>query len=146
MLFLPIDRLDYEIFGGMILMNLTLNHLSSLKFKGLSSLMRDYDIFKPQLVVTYIFKNSKLAKYNSFSPYTLITKINNIKSNSLNDFRKNIKKTVKKHGHEFVLIENHNRESAILTVSDLINDNSKLTDNYGIKEGTIQNYFKDLFQ
>lgn len=145
-LFLPIDKLDYEITGGMIVMDLSLNHLSLYKFKGLSNLMSGYDIFKPQLVVTYIFKNSKLSQYNSFSPYTVITKVNNLKTNSLKQFRKNIKKTIKKNNNDFILIENHNNESAILKVDELVDDDKKLYENYGYNKSDIQDYFNNLLK
>lgn len=144
-LFLPVDKLDYEVFGGMIFMDLTLNHLSSYQFRDLTSLFSGYNIFKPQLVVSYIFQNSKVSQYNSFSPYTVITNVNNLETNTLEKFRENVKKTITKNKKEFILIENHNNESVLLNLNEIIKDDKKLIKDYAYDNTSINQYFNNLF-
>ena len=45
-IFPHLDKVDYEIFGGMIVMNLTLNHLVMPEFRHLIYIVRNEQIYK----------------------------------------------------------------------------------------------------
>ena len=87
-IFPHIDKIDYEIFGGMIVMNLSLNHLLLPQFSHLIYIVKNEQIYKEQLLITHIFPNSKIAEYNTINPYSLVSKINGIKVRNLKSLEK----------------------------------------------------------
>ncbi len=142
-LFFPIDKLDYEIFAGMIVMDLTLNHLALKQYSHLGIIIINGQIFEPQLVITHIFPNSKISEYNSISPYTLIKKVNNKKVSNLKDFRKNISKPLVKNNKKYIIIENQNDESVILNTDEIKQQELELTKDFNYNQS---NLFSSLFQ
>ena len=139
-----IDKIDYEIFAGMVVMDLTLNHLLMPQFMQLVHIVNNGKIFKPQLVISHIFPNSKIAEYNTIAPYSLISKINNIKVNSLKDFRKAIKKPIIKNNNYFIIIETDDKNKVILNTRELIEQEKKLSRDYNYDNSSIIDYLVNL--
>lgn len=140
-----IDKIDYEIFAGLIIMDLTLNHLVMPQFMQLVNIVSTGEIFKPQLVITHIFPNSKIAEYNTIAPYTLISKINNIPVNSLAKFRKAIKKPIKNKDDFYIIIETTDKNKVILNTRELIAQEQKLSKDYKYDNKSIIDYLVNLF-
>jgi len=93
----PYDVIDFEIFGGMIFMNLTINHI--LNSDDNVSKKNDYCISKyinseyrdkPVLFISTILQGSYVSQLDIFDNGEIITHINDIEVNSLTDFRKEI--------------------------------------------------------
>ena len=103
------------------------------------------EIFKPQLVITHIFPNSKIAEYNTIAPYTLISKINNIPVNSLAKFRKAIKKPIKNKDDFYIIIETTDKNKVILNTRELIAQEQKLSKDYKYDNKSIIDYLVNLF-
>ena len=78
-LFFPLSKIDYEIYAGMIVMDLTTNHLLLPEFRNILYIIRNHEIYKNQLVITHIFPSSKISEYNSISEFTLIKKVSEAK-------------------------------------------------------------------
>lgn len=129
-IFPHLDKIDYEIFGGMIVMNLTLNHLLLPEFSHLIYIIKNEEIFKEQLLITHVFPNSKIAEYNTIPSYSLIGKINNIKVSNLAQFRDAIKKPISKNGKTFVTIETDTKDKVILNTDELVKQEKELIDMY----------------
>ncbi|MEX0849357.1 MAG: trypsin-like peptidase domain-containing protein [Candidatus Dependentiae bacterium] len=101
---LPIDRiypghepLDYEIFGGMVVMELTLNHVHALV--NYAPCLARYGEMKnknePVLVVTHVFSNSRLYRSRSgINPGSTLVEVNEQPVKTLDDFRQAIKEPV----------------------------------------------------
>ena len=140
-----IDKIDYEIFAGMIVMDLTINHLTMPKFMQLVHIINNGKIFKPQLVITHIFPNSKIAEYNTIAPYTLISKINNIPVNSLAEFRKAVQSPIKNKNNYYIIIETDDKNKVILNTKELIKQEEKLSKDYNYENSSIIDYLVDLF-
>tara|TARA_B110000208_G_C11800320_1_gene441766 strand:- start:6147 stop:7520 length:1374 start_codon:yes stop_codon:yes gene_type:complete len=126
-LFPYINKIDYEIFAGIILMDLTWNHLSMPEYTPLLYQIKNKEIFDKQLVITHIYPNSKIAEYNLIKVYSIITKVNGIKTNSVKAFRKNIKKFKKKH---YAIIETINDNTLLISKKEIILENKKISDYY----------------
>ncbi len=90
------ESIDYEIFGGMVVMELTLNHVKELSNRA-PCLVR-YGEMKhqnePILVVTHIFSSSHLYRARTLSPGVTLVEINEQPVKTLADFRKAIKEPV----------------------------------------------------
>lgn len=132
-LFFPVDSLDYEIFAGVIFMDLTINHLSLEKFSHLGTLLLNDEIYNPQLVITHIFPNSIISKTSNLTNFSLVKKINNMKVSSLVQLREAIKHPVCNKKGLFIIIENNLFERVILDCQEIIDEVEKLNKQYKIK-------------
>ena len=94
----------YEVFGGMIIMEMTVNHLQYIVNKLLGRLSKTQSITKkinnilsyldtekrtkPKLLVTHVFPNSYLNNLEMLEDYDVIDKVNNIKCSTIEDLRR----------------------------------------------------------
>jgi len=84
------EKIDYEVIGGMVLMDLTLNHimlLASANPELIKYADSDNHIY-PSVVITKVLLNSPVAKNRCLLPGTLIDELNGVKIKNLDDFRK----------------------------------------------------------
>ncbi len=121
------EDIDYEIFGGMIVMNLTLNHLS--RFTELDPFLmrfhqREYQ-YTPELLISCIFANTQLHKSRTASPGDLIDQINGKEVRTLDDFRKAVAQS-----SEFLTIKTKNKKFTVLEVNKLLHEEIMLTQEY----------------
>jgi len=88
------QTVDYEVFGGMVVMQLTLNHIQALA-KSAPGLVRFLELkyqSDSALVVTHIFPNSQLDRTRVLPVGSTLNEVNGIKVKNLADFRLAIKK------------------------------------------------------
>ncbi len=90
------EGVDYEIFGGMVVMGLSLNHIHILASRapGLARYTEMKYQTESALVITHIFPNSQLYRSRSLPVGSTINEINGIEVKTLEQFRKAIKETV----------------------------------------------------
>ncbi|MFI5332963.1 MAG: S1C family serine protease [Candidatus Babeliales bacterium] len=90
------EIIDYEIFGGMVVMQLTLNHVIGLakSVPGLASYAEMKNQTDPVLIVTHIFPSSQLYRSRAISAGSTINEVNGLKVGTLDEFRAAIKKPV----------------------------------------------------
>lgn len=109
------DTLDYEIFAGMVLQELTLNHVHMLA-EHVPGLVK-YTEMKHQaesvLIITHIFRDSQLFRARNLPVGTTINEINGFKVKTLADVRQ-------------VLKESAHREFLTILASDNV---TRTTDN-----------------
>ena len=72
-LFTHIEKIDYEVFAGLVVMNLNLDHIFK-SFPHLSYLVFHKKIYNPVIVITHIFENSDISKY--ILPLLIVPKMN----------------------------------------------------------------------
>ncbi len=83
------DEIDYEIFGGMLVQPLTLNHVMVL-VNNASSLAKYADFkaqMEPALIVTHIVPNSQMQRLDLLREGAIIAEVNDKKVKTLVDFR-----------------------------------------------------------
>jgi S1-C subfamily serine protease len=87
------EPIDYEIFGGMVVMELTMNHVEAFKDRaiGLAKYLEFRHQAEPVLIVTHIFSNSQLYRSRILSQGIILNKVNDMKVCTLADFREAIK-------------------------------------------------------
>jgi S1-C subfamily serine protease len=88
--FPPNDIPDYEIFGGFIVMNLTMHHILLKKLHILRYLSYQERLDKGRVIVTHIFPSASIHNYNVLSEIEFITEINEKKISTVQQFRKYI--------------------------------------------------------
>jgi len=98
------EEIDYEVFAGMVIMPLSLNHIEG--FGQYAPGLREYGNLKNQrdavLVVTHVFPTSNLFHTRTISPGVILNHVNDIKVNTLRDLRTAIEKTAQQ---EFLTIQ-----------------------------------------
>lgn len=102
--------LDYEVFGGLVVMELTTNHLEfllnyiekTIKKNGISfpnnnSLKYLFKKNKeePRLILTKVLQNSFIDRYDVLSDFEIITRINNTPVSSMSEYRRAVLKNRK---------------------------------------------------
>ncbi len=88
------ETIDYEVFGGMVVAELTLNHVKELikHAPGLSKYTEMKNQTEPALIVTHIFPNSLLYKSRTLTAGVTLKEVNNVSVKTMDDFRKSLKK------------------------------------------------------
>ena len=89
------EDIDYELFGGMVVMQLTLNHIEILgqRVPGLKEYAKLKNQDRPVLVVTHVLPTSALFLTRTIGPGVVLSHVNDMAVNTLDDFRVAIKRT-----------------------------------------------------
>lgn len=98
------EDIDYEVFGGMVVMELTLNHIKQLSqySPGLSRFGQIKQQTESVLVITHIFPNSSLYRVQAVEPGATINEVNGVAVKTLADFRAALRTAL--HAEEFFVI------------------------------------------
>jgi len=90
------EEIDYETCAGMVIMELTINHVAALanKAPALTNFADIKNQSEPVLIVTHVFPTSYVARTRTLSEGTTINEVNGQIVHSLEDFRKAVKKSV----------------------------------------------------
>ncbi len=93
--YLGYESIDYEIFGGMVVMPLTLNHIPVLgpRVPGIVKYAETKYQTDPVLVITHIFPNSQLYRSRSIPAGATINEVNDKKVGTLDEFREAMKQS-----------------------------------------------------
>jgi len=130
------EAIDYEIFAGMTVMELTLNHIQLLgdHASGLSKYAELKNQSEQALIITHIFPNSQLFRSRTLSLGTTINEVNGMKVKTLSDFRKALQKGI---GGKFLTIlasDNVTRASdnvfVVLRMNKVLEEEQRLAKDY----------------
>ncbi|MCA9769927.1 trypsin-like peptidase domain-containing protein [Candidatus Dependentiae bacterium] len=82
------DKIDYRVFGGMVIMPLSLNHVAIFEkhAPGLQRYCKLKNQVEPRLIITHIFSNTALHLSRTIAPGVVINKINDKQVKTLEDF------------------------------------------------------------
>ena len=123
--------IDYEIFAGMIVMELTQNHIKYIKkiigevFKvgdvkdNIVSVFKYFDtenLDKPRLIITHIFSNSYLSNFELLNTFDIISEVNDDKCLTLADYRKAIRKSNK---NKFLKVKTESNCQAVIDLNEV---------------------------
>lgn len=88
------EEIDYEVFAGMVVMQLTKNHIQLLgpQAPGLARYTEMRLQTSPALVITHIFPNSQLFRARNVSLGSTINEVNGVQVNTLSEYRQALKK------------------------------------------------------
>ncbi len=89
------EEIDYEVFGGMVIMELSLNHINILgpNAPGLARFAELKKQGQTALVVTHIFPTSQIARERTLAIGATLNEVNDTPVNTLAEFRNVITKT-----------------------------------------------------
>lgn len=91
------EKIDYEVLGGLVIMNLSENHILTL-----FSIMPELILYEkpenqvdPVLIVSYIFPGSEIYRLRAFNMGTIIREVNGIAVKTVDEFRSAVKTSLK---------------------------------------------------
>lgn len=117
------EEVPYLIIGGMIFMNLTINHLINSDNINISCLMLDSkESIKNHIIISFIFPNTKANMLNNIKKDDFITKVNNIDVSNIEEFKKALIKPIIINGINYIKIEEKYGKSIIMTVQDIVDE------------------------
>ena len=101
------------------------------------------------MIITHIYPTSLTSKENIFSPYSVVSKVNNKKVFDLNSLSKAFFSTIKKDNKEYITIELMNNSLMIYDMESLVKEeiNSSQMYNYSITpigQHFIKKYLKKI--
>lgn len=123
------EKIDFEVFAGLVVMQLARNHTPYL-------LMAAPDLIKfeeaknqtePVLIVTHVLADSQAARSRILAPGTVITEINSMPIKTLKEYRKAIKRS-KDSG--FLTLKTSNDIFAVFDLKKIIQDEMRLPQIY----------------
>jgi len=128
------EKIDYEIIGGMVVMNLALNHVAHFKRKNrhlIKYTRREFQ-YEPKLIITHIFPHSQAQQTRSLTSSDLLYEVNGEKVKTLEDFRKAIKKSKK-----FLTLKTEDRKFVVLSLEKVLKDEDRLTTKFYYKKSKL---------
>lgn len=98
------EEIDYEVAAGMVVMQLTVNHINGLKsgVPGLARFSEMNQSNEPVLIITHIFPNSQLHRSRVLTVGSTLNEVNGVAVHTLDDLRRALKKPVK---NKFITIK-----------------------------------------
>jgi serine protease Do len=128
------EKIDYEIIGGMVIMQLAVNHLD--RFEEGNSLLTKYTRREaqdePRLVVTHIFPTSCAQKTRALAPGDIISQINGEQVLTLDTLRNNINRS-----QEYLTIKTEDKKFVVLNLKNVIRDEDRLAHMYFYKKSSL---------
>jgi len=130
------EHIDYEIFGGMVLMQLTFNHIHIMKnnIPGLLKYIELSNRAEPILLITHIFPNSQLHRSRALTVGSTINQVNGIPVHTLADFRKIIKNSAYEPFLTVLATDNLSRTSdnilVALAMDKVVQEEPRLSKNF----------------
>jgi hypothetical protein len=141
------EEIDYQIIGGMVIMNLTNNHIKWLEKQNLLYDLGKYknikDKLEPKLIITHIIKGSKLAEDNIFKAPLILKKVNNIEVNDLKSLRFALEKINRDNGIEYLSFLTENEKYLILGLNETSKEELFLSEKINYK---LTDYTKKLLR
>lgn len=119
------EKIDYEVIGGMVLMELAIDHLPLLvqMSPDLTRYAELQNQLEGALVVTHILPASTAARARTLAPGNIITQINGEDVKNLDDARKALKKSLKT---DFLTLKTHQNMFIVLPFNDILSEEEYL--------------------
>ena len=124
------EDIEYLVLGGIVVMELTLNHIIFLK-EPLPMLGKYEQIEyrnKSRLIITSIYPGSNISELNVLTPGDILMKVNNKEVNTISEYKNSIIDSIKKK-KEQILIETE-KNIAIISLNKLKKEEKFLSENF----------------
>jgi serine protease Do len=139
------EPVDYEIIGGMIIMELTENHVHTLFTIAphLISFESTENQVEPALVISYLFPSSEAFRLRIFNTGDIIKTVNDVPVKTLNDFRNALKQSL----NTGYLIIRTQDSVLVLNINNVLTDEQKMSQDYKYPiSNTVINLLHELQQ
>lgn len=130
------ESVDYEVFGGLVMMELTMNHIQALieQAPGLARYAEIKNQHEPVLVITHIFPNSQGYRSRALLPGMTIAEINGEPVKTLQEYRAVVRKGLSEKYLTIKAIDNITRASdntfVVLEYDKILQEEEKFAGDY----------------
>jgi S1-C subfamily serine protease len=147
----PLEDISYEIFMGLIVMELTMNHLENLADVEYDKeikldLYKYVDITKRSRGVVFIsgiLQGSHASSLEELTPGSIITNVNGQNIESINDFKNAIKNySFKLDGQPCVYFRLKNRNQFVLNVMECLKEEQTLQSRYKYQISSLYSHIR----
>jgi len=121
------EKIDYEVIGGMVVMELAINHLEKLESvdHDLVKYRKRENQYESRLIVTHIFPNSQAQEARVVGVSDILAEVNGIKVKTLNDFRESIVQS-----DRFLTFKTEDKKLMVLSSNAVVADEDKIAAKY----------------
>lgn len=146
----PFEHFNYEIFAGMVITELTLNHIDNLDktnySKNIKCSLESYKTLKNRtknvLFVSSVLQGSYVSTIEDLSVGGIITNVNGQKVGTIEDFRLAIRNhTLSIDGKRMMYMRLKDKTHILINIDDVYREESTLTERY---KYTISNLYEKL--
>jgi S1-C subfamily serine protease len=147
---------DFEIIAGIVIMNLTVNHLINMenssfpmkKHRELSKYVEPKNRINNKLIISNILPGSYVKTIENLCSGDTIKSINNKKINNLTDFRKYIINNIvsDKNNNKYITFETDSDSIIFLDIKKVIEEDKFLSDRYKFKNTIIHNNLSNIIK
>jgi serine protease Do len=123
------EEVKHEIIGGMVVMELALNHLVQIPFERLLKYKERQNQEKSRLIITHIFPNSQAKIARVATVGDIITRVNGNKVKTLDDFAREVEQS-----NNFVTIKTEDKQFMALNVHKMLAQEEELTKKFFYKK------------
>jgi serine protease Do len=129
-----IEPVSYFVLGGLVIMNMYINHIYIYKHKYNSIIGNNIKKFKKdnKILISSILSGSEIIKNDVFNEGDIIVSINDIKIQHLDDIVKIIDETYEKY-NGYIIIKNYKNDIVCLHLAKSLLETLKLASKYGYK-------------
>ncbi len=123
------EPIDYEVFGGMVVMDLSLNHIPPL-IKVAPELVKYTDIktqLEPRLIVTHVIPDSEAAKTRAVGSGAIFTLVNGKSVKTLDEFREALKLSLQ---NGYLTIKTAENVFIAMMLDNILQDEERLASSY----------------
>lgn len=130
------QNVDYEVFGGLVITQLSMNHIQALieQAPGLATYAEIKNQDKQILVITHIFPNSQAYRSRALLPGMTISEINGVAVRTLEEYRAVVRKGMREKYLTIKAIDNVTRASdntfVVLEYEKILKEEEKFSQDY----------------
>ncbi|MFH0898851.1 MAG: hypothetical protein V1855_04695, partial [bacterium] len=140
-IFPEFETIDYEVIGGLVVMELSLNHATY--FEEVNPFLINYrkrdSQFEPCLIITNVLPNSQVYNARTIFPGNILAEVNNTPVKTLADFRQAAKKD-----KNFLCMKTSNKKFVVLNLKKVLQDEDFLTKEHVYKKTKLIQELIDL--
>ena len=143
------EDIQYLIFGGLILMNLSMNHLKEIETLGekIDKYKKLENQIKPKILVSYVFPGSYMNSLKVIAKGDIIKEINGVKVSTIKKCLDALKSPLerKKDKYRLTFLTEDNL-FVMLNLKKVLNEEKFLSEQHGYKiNKNLFNYYKKIF-
>jgi S1-C subfamily serine protease len=137
--FPEVDRLDYEVFAGLVFENLCLNHqhLDMRRTIEFDNALQFENLNTPRLIVSNVLPDSFFECKKTVRKGALVTGVNDTAVNSLDDLRAVLAELIEDDDEEFFMFELASGEEAVIHKATVVAQDPKMRQRRGFPESAL---------
>jgi len=130
------EKVDYEIIGGMVVMDLTLNHVSKLEDDNnyLVKYRKRENQYEPRIILTHIFPDSQTEEARVLDVGDVLEQVNGREVKTLSDFRTLV---LGSKNTGFLNIKTKEKRFSVLSLEKIVKEEDALATNYFFKKSKL---------